>query len=269
MWGLLLLPFATGERSFLSIAIISNAPHFEQRQGIRDSWLQERTCLAVPTRIAFFVGMSPDDDDEVNRRVREEAKRHGDLQVMDNLVESYRGIVRKTRRAVEWGFSGPGTDFLFKTDDDSYVVLGELVRTLTVLKETNPEWRQVLFGEIFRNKSPVREPEHRWYVSKEDWAAEKFPDYATGSGYVLGCGLGEFLMRKEVKIREKMVPVEDVTVGIWLHRLHNEYNQTVIYKHDDRIQHSRILSCLPSDIIGNPYTPDEMRRAWQSGSICI
>ena len=66
-------------------------------------------------------------------------------------------------------------------DDDSYVRVGPLLDVLAA----SPR-RRLFLGWIDADPGgPHRDPSHPWHVPRSEWAADVYPRWAHGAGYVL------------------------------------------------------------------------------------
>lgn len=244
---------------FLAIGILSNASNFEHRQAIRNSWLKQAPKDDV--KWAFIVGKAS--DESVDQRVQEEAKKYNDMLILGDLKESYRGIVAKTRAAFQWAFGGDEVnDFLLKCDDDSYVRIHALITQLKHIVTNDPQHGYLYMGDIRWDAPPVRDPNDPWYVSTESFPADKFPPYALGCGYVVGREAGTKIVQTK-EIVDTEIPIEDVTVGMWMQKIDGQSDKKVLYQRDGRFKPSKIFGWSPNDLVWHKLDPKEMIEAWQ------
>ncbi|KFM67692.1 Beta-1,3-galactosyltransferase 2, partial [Stegodyphus mimosarum] len=75
----------------------------------------------------------------------------------------------------------PNVQYVLKTDDDMYVNVPNLIKSLLRL----PVKSNVMYGVLFRKAKPNRNSLAKWFVPKSQFEADTFPDYLSGTGYVM------------------------------------------------------------------------------------
>jgi hypothetical protein len=79
--------------------------------------------------------------------------------------------------ALKWFvYNCPEVNYLLKVDDDILVNTPLLYNTLEAL----PKRSNFLFCNDLTNSTPVRSEDSKWFLSKEDFPDEAFPDYCSG-----------------------------------------------------------------------------------------
>jgi hypothetical protein len=111
--------------------------------------------------------------------------------------------------------------YLLKTDDDTFINIGEVLRTLKIAKKnqskkafTHPGIELRLhWWSSFREGWPV----HSFGKWREDnYRSAMYPPFPCGAGYVLSEGVVQFLGNKAYKFLYQDFQGEDVSLGIWL-----------------------------------------------------
>lgn len=133
------------------------------------------------------------------------------------------------------------SQWLVKTDDDSYIFTAKLERLLskTLLhstEETLNTFTERLgksaadrdffskdlnyYGRRHATSVPIRDPRHQWYVPVARYSANKFPAYAAGAGYVVSKQFANCAVGHLASIRH--MPMEDVMTGMLADLCHIE-----------------------------------------------
>lgn len=72
--------------------------------------------------------------------------------------------------------------FILKTDDDIFVDIFQVVEVLQAeLITTNKTYACLNMG----GSKPIREPKSKWFVSNELYPDQKYPDFCSGSSYLM------------------------------------------------------------------------------------
>lgn len=248
---------AIAHDNFLAIAILSSISNSEHRQAIRESWL---SIKQFGVKVAFIVGHSH--SKKANDRIAEEARVYKDILAIKGHPESYRGIVEKTKVAFRWAFEGDEPfKFLLKCDDDSYVHLESLLEQLRQYVQSDPLHSHYYMGDFRVGTNAIRDPESKYFVSHQNWQNRVYPMFAVGCGYVIGSAVGKELIYSG--LMEFSVPIEDVSVGIWMDQLAHQSNFTVGYKIDLRFVPAKSMGWQKGDFVWHELTPKDMRDTWE------
>jgi hypothetical protein len=166
-----------------------------KRANVRENWGQNRCVFFV---VGTTNGAWPE----------EEQAQHQDLILLDT-EEVYHGedSILSYKTAAWFLFAHahfPNASYVLKTDDDCYVDVDGL---RAELRRVEPDY----WGKVWRSAVPIRDPKHKWHVSKAMWPEATYPDYCSGAGYVLS--------RKAVNCMATLVPrktflgIKDVATG--------------------------------------------------------
>ena len=243
----------------LAIGVLSAPNKWRERQGVRRSWMQNGKIRDGSVVARFFVGMhktAPGREryaKAVNLAVEREAKRHGDMVIMEGLEENYYQIAHKSGAIISWGARIAA--FVMKCDDDTYVKVDQILDKLLDLAGH----KYLLFGKISKNSPVHRDHSFKWYMPKEDYAQDVYPPFPHGAGYVLSAPLAQFV--KEGLVRKtdplKLLRLEDVSVGIWVDQA-KKSGLDVFYESGD----FPLEGCTASGNIGHYIRPSSMRCMW-------
>ncbi len=117
-------------------------------------------------------------------RVEEESARHGDI-VQGNFGDEYRHLAYKHLMGLNWAhtYCGEQASIVLKMDDDIAVDLFRLMDRAGEEQdqEEDASW---IMGYVQSSLSPQRDPKSKWFVSREEYADEEYPDFLSGWAYV-------------------------------------------------------------------------------------
>ena len=156
--------------------------------------------------------LSPEQRDEFARRIDEEVKQYNDLLVLD-VEESWRESLTYKSAALVQLAHRSGAKWLFKTDDDSYLNVPQLLDTLNEMDFKKPTYG----GEIWWRSKVIREKAHKFYVSEEQWPEPYYPPYASGAGYFISKA-AVTKMLPEIAT-STFIPMEDACIGVMMHNI--------------------------------------------------
>uniref|UniRef100_A0A224YQ19 Hexosyltransferase n=1 Tax=Rhipicephalus zambeziensis TaxID=60191 RepID=A0A224YQ19_9ACAR len=167
----------TANRTSVLIGVVSSAGHFESRAAIRDTW--GGTALKMGFVVLFLLGATP--DQEVQRKVLAEAEIHGDV-VQGDFVDSYENLTYKSAMLLRWAREKCSeTDFVLKIDDDVLLSVWDLAAVANGLRGIE----RSMWGYLYRGFRPHRNVASKWYVSREKYAPDTYPDFLSGTGYLI------------------------------------------------------------------------------------
>ncbi len=221
------------------IGVLSGAGIPERRRNIRSTWGYAKYNI-------FFIVGGPWND------IQEEYDTYGDILWMDReeiYITETSVLTLKTEAFLSIMYErlmGSSTstqsqvEYLFKTDDDSYVDLELLYNTLlpddneqgkgdTTDSSTVDYWGKCNEGGWKPHRNQEIEWQKKWYISYETYAEPEYPPFCQGAGYALSkkfldCAVGE----KHIA-NVKYMPNEDVAVGMLAERCN------VTPMNDDRV----------------------------------
>jgi hypothetical protein len=117
----------------LLLSVVLIAPHyFQKRQVIRGTWASQSQRVASDSsammRVVFAIGLSG--NQSVNRMIRAEARRHGDI-LQEDFVDSYRNLTLKTMMIFKWASEQCAhARYLLRINDDVAVNTPKLMTYL-------------------------------------------------------------------------------------------------------------------------------------------
>ncbi|GBN07739.1 Beta-1,3-galactosyltransferase 1 [Araneus ventricosus] len=165
----------------LLILVCTAVPNNKQRQTIRETWGSPAasTNNTGYARLAFLVGSTS--NAILQQQLEQESSQYSDI-IQQNFVDSYQNLTLKSIMLLKWVSEFcPDVQFVMKTDDDMYVNIQNLMYSL----KRFPIKSNVIYGVLFKKAKPDRNPRAKWYVPKNQFDGDVFPDYLSGTGYVM------------------------------------------------------------------------------------
>ena len=120
----------------------------------------------------------------MQEQLAEEQENFGDL-VQEDFLDSYANLTIKSVMLLKWFTQscekGPkGPQYVLKTDDDMYINLVKLWELVRANKKP-----QLLMGSLICNAVPIKDPYNKWYVPKYMFAERRYPNYLSGTAYLM------------------------------------------------------------------------------------
>lgn len=195
------------------IFFVHTAPdHREHRDTIRASLGNSTLAARYNWTTVFFVGISPSND--TREKVSIEAKQFGDTVVLP-YMDTYENLTYKYIYGIKWTMDNcPLVKYNVKMDDDMVVHLPNLLRYMGKLNEgRSPSFH----CSVFKRRPVLRNSRSKWYLSRDAYPNDTFPDYCTGGIVLLRTDALERLYR--LSFRVPFIGIDDVYVTGDLARL--------------------------------------------------
>ncbi|XP_055894532.1 UDP-GalNAc:beta-1,3-N-acetylgalactosaminyltransferase 2-like [Biomphalaria glabrata] len=184
-----------------------------------------------------------------SQQLKEEQKLYQDIILVD-VLDVYRNLPQKVLAGHLWLEDNYVVKYVMKTDDDCYVNIDTVLKSLPNCSGTNMIW----WGN-FRTNWAVEQ--HGKWVELE-YGAMVYPRFACGSGNIVSSEVHSWLVLNRQKL--KHFQGEDVSMGIWLSGLNVQHIQ------DDRWQCK--MSC-DNDLLSLPeLSPEEIHWHWNNSKHC-
>lgn len=172
-----------GDDHLFLIVFVHSAPsNFRKRQAIRETWGNEKNLEHDPMRVVFLVGTVEHTD--VQEGIEQENAFHHDI-IQGNFVDSYRNLTYKHVMGLKWvTYFCRQARFIFKTDDDIFVDVFQLV---AYLKDTFGRYKVGNLMMCYLIKSPYvkRSQRSKWRVSFKEYPGRYYPTYCSGWGIIM------------------------------------------------------------------------------------
>ena len=181
--------------------ILSRQAHVAQRDGLRRSWLRQRSTSG-DFDYAFFVGSSSS--------VACSGERVGDLVCLLNISDAYTDLAIKVLGALSWAASTVDAPFILKADENTWADMAAIVR---YLRTYGSPW--FYGGDLGDNLGGPVHREGKWAVPRELYNFSAYPVYPYGGGYVLSKQTALAVVNMVKRGRAPLLRnVEDACVGI-------------------------------------------------------
>lgn len=213
------------EVSITLVAINSAATNLQQRQAIRETWF--KWVKASNQSILFFIARP--EDPFLLKELELENYYFNDIVLLSVRVsfklaltefikqifpcepsilkETYYLLTFKTLSILHWSLSNcPNIRFLIKCDDDMFLNWPKLNAFLT----ENQNQTNTIIGKPNRDTKPNRDRFSRWFMPKELYELDYYPDFADGPIYILTADLLPRLLNATNEV--KPIYLEDVYV---------------------------------------------------------
>ena len=194
----------------LFVVILSSVDHTVQREAVRQSWVRRQPVqqlAGVEWDYGFFVGDASvwDVDALAGTQVRPML---GDI-VRLPVADGYARLGSKVVAALRWTLRHVKAHFILKTDEDTWLSPDALSLWLHLHVGPSSEF----YGGLCHRTDVQRSG--KWRVSKEQYAANRFPKYAKGGGYVLAASTALRIVQVIQQGRSPLLEnVEDASVGL-------------------------------------------------------
>ena len=212
--GMILMPQACQENTFLLIIVVSSSRDFEARKAIRSSWGRGFSPNeSAESNDGFQVVFSVGCDDSSEARVEKEAHRYGDI-LRGNFYDVYlqnEFHTIKTLAALKWATTlCSNVKYILKVSSESFVNVPQTITWLRSLSQESGEpYKADLYtgfchGANSEGPSPVRNPQSPWFISESYWPERFLPIYASGVGILFSFDVAERIgtLSKEVSSYE-------------------------------------------------------------------
>ena len=190
--------------TFLLVGIISKPSNQMHRMVYRDTVLSStvNNCNS-DTKYLFLVGQP--NNQELQYRLSKESGLYGDI-LQGNFSDTYENLTIKSLFLIRWvQLHCPMARYLFKLDDDVFAVISDIRHYLKHIPSRN---HYTIFGSVFKNSKPDRNPSHKWYAG--NYPNKVYPVYVSGTAYVLPCQILEQLFTAALTI--PFVRLEDIFI---------------------------------------------------------
>ncbi|KAH9377475.1 hypothetical protein HPB48_006264 [Haemaphysalis longicornis] len=122
------------------------------------------------------------------KRSTAEAAKEGDLVKLD-FLDTYRNLTLKFIKATKWlmasGCLKPKKRVLVKLDDDVIVNVFMLASYVEDMLAMGAFLSPNIYCAVKKVLEPIRYRSSKWFVSKEEYSADKYPPYCAGAAYMM------------------------------------------------------------------------------------
>ncbi|KAJ7320582.1 hypothetical protein JRQ81_020093 [Phrynocephalus forsythii] len=196
---------------FLVILVTSSHNQNKERMAIRETWGKEKLIFNKLITTCFLLGTTPKPDDQI--AISTENVKYGDI-IQKDFIDAYYNLTLKTMMGIEWVHKFcPQSSFVMKTDSDVFVNTYYLTELLLRKKRST----RFFTGFLKLNERPIRQALSKWHVSKEEYPANTYPPFCSGTGYVFSTDVASQVYNISENVL--FVKLEDVFIGLCLAEL--------------------------------------------------
>nr|XP_012143246.1 PREDICTED: lactosylceramide 1,3-N-acetyl-beta-D-glucosaminyltransferase isoform X2 [Megachile rotundata] len=164
--------------NFIIWIVTSSANNPLQRTAVRRAYPNEM-LKSLGIRRVFLLGIPKEEN--MWKYIFKESQIYNDL-LQGSFLEDYRNLTLKHLMGLRWASKNCKATFLIKTDDDIVLNMFEVLRVLHK-KEVN---KNAISGYVLRKMKPVRTLNSKWFVTKEDFSGDTYPDFLSDDVYITG-----------------------------------------------------------------------------------
>ncbi|KAJ1519552.1 hypothetical protein ONE63_004831 [Megalurothrips usitatus] len=214
-----------GRQPFLLVVVCSAVQNMAARRAIRQTWASSLYTMRESNRsnevledlpketfVVFLLG--DPDNSTLQSSIEDESRRYGDI-VQEGFVDSYNNLTVKSVMLLKWVAQRCSTAlYVMKTDDDTLVNIQSLQLFLHSHQAslTKPRAKKIplLVGNLICGARPILDSTHKWYMPRYIYAGRTYPNYLSGSGYVMSQAVVQALYEASQKV--SLIPLEDVYI---------------------------------------------------------
>lgn len=172
-----------GSHVYLLTYVHTAPSHFRQRAAIRQTWGNANNFKDLNFRVVFLMGLGANVTEQ--EAIALESDLHGDI-VQENFVDSYRNLTYKGIMALKWTSRYcPNAKYVLKSDDDIFVNIFNVVNHLQSLDRLETPLNRTIICMVWSRMRVVRNPRSKWYVPRSEFWPDYFPQYCSGSAFML------------------------------------------------------------------------------------
>ncbi|XP_036390012.1 putative UDP-GlcNAc:betaGal beta-1,3-N-acetylglucosaminyltransferase LOC100288842 [Megalops cyprinoides] len=239
------------------LTIVTTAPaNLKAREAIRNTWGGETEVRGRRVMTLFMVGLTV--DPVLSKQLVQEAQDHRDL-IQGRFVDTYANLTLKTLSMLGWTRRFClQTRFIAKVDDDVLFNPGMLLRYLNRSHSTVGD---LYLGRVHLKVLPNRNPASKHYLPATAYAPEVFPDYCSGTAYVLSLSAALKISQAAPSLSAPVpLPPEDVFVGLTARAAGVLPSHCPLFSGGPGMPYSRC--CYQAMVSVHHISPREMIRIW-------
>ena len=238
----------------LFIGVFTAPPNVDRRRAVRETWGNVAELQKLRVAYRFFLGHSKVAAE--HHAVQKEADEYGDIVHID-AEEGYYNIAKKAAAVAYYGARHVQAELVMKTDDDAYVIVSRVLRSLAAAEAAaKRDNKALLLGYITKGGRPHRNKASQWYVSPKEWPSERYPPFAHGPGYMYSRDVAEWIAGQMDAGTLWFFKLEDVCFGSWVEKFAEQTKRRVHYVHTDQVH---ITACAANSILAHYQKPDAFR----------
>ncbi|XP_054156774.1 beta-1,3-galactosyltransferase 1-like, partial [Oppia nitens] len=151
----------------------STGKYFNYRQELRSGWVG----VMKSHKISVWFALALNNNQTVNEELMIESDTYQDI-IQFGFVDNYYNLTLKAIAIQRWLHRYcQSVKYMLKTDDDVFVNVDLLVKVLA-------DFKTGISGILFKNKPVFREVGHKWYIPKQYYSPDIYPDYLSGPAMI-------------------------------------------------------------------------------------
>ena len=242
------------------IVTFSSVANINLRSVIRHTWASKEQ-LAPSTSLMFVLGWPTTVFEHLQGALRDERTRYNDvLQIAAS--DTAANLTVKALTVINWVTSNcRHLHFIVKTDDDVFLNIPLLTQALSYYSQQTNEGSLFAIGYLFRGAKPNDRRFATWYHPAHLMSNNSFPDYLSGSAYVIS-----------VPLLKEMVKIIPSVPQFWLEDI---YVTGMLVKkaggqliHDERFHYRKVPPFKYCDykrlISSHGLTVSDIQRIWST-----
>lgn len=243
------------------VTLVTSAPaNSKARQAIRDTWGGEVHVRGYRVMTLFMLGQAS--DPVLTKQLANEAREYADL-VQGRFLDSYANLTLKTLSMLAWARRFcPEARFLAKVDDDVMFNPSALLQYINLnWGAEERELEELYLGRVHLRVEPDHNPTSKHYFSKDAFTGTVFPDYCSGTAYVLSRPtVLKISLAAAAAPLPKPLPPEDVFVGLCAHTAGITPTHSPLFSGGPPVPYSRC--CYQAMVSVHHTQPEEMLQYW-------
>ncbi|BFZ19951.1 hypothetical protein BsWGS_22989 [Bradybaena similaris] len=189
-----------------SVAKTQSWPNRTMNAEVKVVFVVARQPPEATTTERQLTHSQPDGQSDDWKQIQSEANQHQDLLFID-MLDGYRNLTLKLVSAFTWVRDNcPCVQFVLKVDFDTFVNVPLLVDTL-IYSENRLQFS--ILGMVYTSNNKVMRI-GPWRVSESLYPMARYPEYASGCGYVLSARTLSGIV--DTIAHYRMLPVEDAFI---------------------------------------------------------
>jgi beta-1,3-galactosyltransferase 1 len=241
------------------IAVFSRVANVDGRAVIRHTWASVGE-LGADSHLLFILGQPTAAFQHVEELVYDEHRRYNDvLQISSTDTPAY--LTAKSLAYIDWSLRRcVQAKYIVKTDDDTYLNLPLLKQILMTYKQ-QMKGQVFAVGHMFKGAKPNSMRFSKWYHSAFKLSTQSFPNYLSGSAYVIDARLLEAISSAKHLLEPLWLEDVYVTGMLAVHAgaqlIHDERF------HYNKVPLQRLCQYSTSVVASHGLSVAELERLWQ------
>ena len=173
------------------VIIHTSTYDIHMRNAIRKGWGSQTQVDCYTLQFYYLVGWRP--SNATMNVLFTEMHTHKDI-ILGDFMDTYTNLSIKSTYMLKWIVHHCNTaKYMLKADDDTYVDLHNLITALDNQERVGNI--SGIYGYLFKQRKPKRDPANIYYVSRAAWQSEWWPSAVTGPAYVISIAIPKISIR--------------------------------------------------------------------------